>query len=338
MAKKKIITGITATGDLTLGNYIGSIKQIKDIQEENLQDEIFVFVADLHALTTNNISPTELKERVENVVKLYLASGLNPRKIMIFKQSEIIGHTELFYYLITNSNIGQLERMTQFKDKTVKMDNKTSSIPAGLLLYPILMVADIMLYNANYVPIGKDQKQHLELTRDMIEKINKKYKLNFNIPEPIFLDENKAKIMGLKTPTKKMSKSDNNKNNSIFLIDEDEVIKNKIINSLTDSENKVYFDIKNKPGVSNLLTIYSALKNITIEEAEEKLKKYDYKKFKEKVALAIIDVVRPIREKFKLLNKKDIEDALEINREKVQKIANQNLNLIENAIGIKNDK
>ncbi len=333
MAKDRIISGITATGDLTLGNYIGAIKQLKQLQDDYDEKEIFVFVADLHALTIP-IDPEVLRTKIKNVIKIYLSAGLNPRKVKLFKQSDIMGHTELFYYLLTHTNIGQLERMTQFKDKTIKMDNNTEIIPSGLLVYPILMVADIMLYNANFVPVGSDQKQHVELTRDIIEKINKKYNLDFNIPKPMILDNSSSRIMALRDPNKKMSKSDVEPNNTIFLIDEDEVIKKKIMSSLTDDENKVYFDQKNKPGVSNLLTIYSSLKNIDINSAVEELKNLNYKEFKEAVTEITINTLRPIREKFKILNDSDIENVLKINKDEVQKIAFENLNKIKEKIGL----
>ncbi len=351
MKKKRILTGITATGDLTLGNYIGSIQQLKKLQDDYEEKEIFVFVADLHALTTpmlqipkteNKINNQEdiniLEKKVKNVIKIYLASGLNPRKVKLFKQSDISGHTELFYYLLTHTNVGELNRMTQFKDKIVKMKNKTELIPTGILVYPVLMVADIMLYNSNIVPVGLDQKQHIELAKDLIERMNRKYNMNFNIPKPmISSNDYGSKIMALKEPNKKMSKSDNNESNTIFLVDSDESIKRKIMTALTDSENKVYYDKKNKPGVSKLITIYSSLKKIKILEAEEKLKNLNYKDFKEKVAETIINSIRPIREKFLQLNDNDIEDVLNINREEVQNIARDNLDLIKRKIGIKYD-
>ncbi len=358
MKKKRILTGITATGDLTLGNYIGSIQQLKKLQDDYEEKEIFVFVADLHALTTPKLqlprieiqnhndstslvgAPKEiniLEKKVKNVIKIYLASGLNPRKIKLFKQSDISGHTELFYYLLTHTNVGELNRMTQFKDKTIKMENKTESIPTGILMYPILMVADIMLYNSNIVPVGLDQKQHIELARNLIERMNKKYDMDFNIPRPMISSDASSKIMALKEPNKKMSKSDEDESNTIFLIDSDLIIKKKIMSALTDSENKVYYDKKNKPGVSNLITIYSVLKKIKIKEAEQDLKNLNYKEFKEKVAEVVINTIRPIREKFLQLDDNDINDVLNINREEVQKIAKENLDLIKRKIGIKYD-
>lgn len=328
---KKYITGITATGKLTLGNYIGAIKMIREYQEKNV--DIHMFVADLHALTLP-INPKILKENILEQLKIYLALGIDVKKIKLFRQSEIIGHTELFYYLTCNSFKGQLERMTQFKDKSIKNKNNTENIPLGLLLYPVLMAADILLYDVDGVIVGQDQKQHLELTRDLAQRMNSSYNLDLKIPEPI-IPKIGAKIMALKTPTKKMSKSDSDKNETIFLLDGPEIIRKKIMESLTDSENKVYYDTKNKPGVSNLLTIYSALNNVSIEETEKKFKDLNYKEFKTAIADEVIKVLEPIQKKYKSLTEKDVRKALDYNKKDIQKTASKILKKIEKGIGIK---
>jgi len=329
---KRIISGLTSTAKLTLGNYLGAIKHLLDAQEDK-DIEIYMFLADLHAITLP-IFPETLKNNIEEQLKTYLACGIDPKKVKLFKQSEIKGHADFFYFLTTISNEGQLKRMTQFKDKSLKNKNKTEQVPLGLLVYPILMAADILIYNADAVIVGADQKQHLELTRDLAQRLNKKFNLNFNIPEPM-IPKTGAKIMALKTPTKKMTKSDSDVNETIFLLDSPEIIRNKIKTCLTDSENKVYYEPESKPGISNLLVIYSLIKNITIEEAENLLKDLNYASFKNEVAEAIVNLLTPIQERYKNLNKLDIKVALEYNREVIQETANDSLLKLKKGFGIK---
>lgn len=328
--KKRIVSGITATGNLTLGNYIGSIKNLVKAQDEY---EVFMFVADLHGITLP-IEPNVLRENVRRQLALYLACGIDVNKTKLFKQSEIVGHTELFYYLSTLSNEGQLKRMTQYKDKSLKNSNGTEQIPLGLLVYPILMAGDILLYNADGVIVGKDQKQHLELTRDLVERLNSRFNLEFKQPEPI-IPELGAKIMALKTPTKKMSKSDSDVNETIFLLDDLEEARKKIMTSLTDSENKVYYDLENKPGVSNLLTIYAAINKITIEEASKEFETADYKSFKEAVANSVAELLSDIQDKYNSITDEMVREALDKNINEVQSIATNNLNKVIKGFGIK---
>lgn len=327
---KRIISGITATGNLTLGNYIGSIKNNVEAQSEN---ELFMFVADLHGITLP-IDPQVLRDNVRKQLATYLACGIDVNKTKLFKQSEIVGHTELFYFMATISNEGQLKRMTQYKDKSIKNSNNTETIPTGLLIYPVLMASDIVLYNADAVIVGADQKQHLELTRDLVERMNNRFGLSFNIPEPL-ISKKGSKIMALKTPTKKMSKSDDDANETIYLLDDLEEARNKIMTSLTDSENKVYYDLENKPGVSNLLTIYSSIENISIEDAELKLGDFDYKKFKETVADSVVTLLKNIQEKYNSITDEDIEAALDKNRNEIQSIANDTIEKVSKGFGIK---
>ena len=298
---KKVISGITATGDLTLGNYLGSIKHLVEMQDEY---EIFMFVADLHAITLP-IKPDLLKSNVKRQLATYLSCGIDVNKTKLFKQSEITGHTKMFYYLSTISNEGQLKRMTQYKDRVIKNNNNTEQVPLGLLMYPILMAGDILLYNAEGAIVGQDQKQHIELTRDLVERLNSKYELDFNVPDPIISKEG-SKIMALRTPTKKMSKSDKDPNETIFILDDLELIRKKIMSSLTDSENVVKFDIEKKPGISNLLTIYSVINKLSMHDTISKLGNFDYKEFKETVAESVINLLRPIQKKYKSLTKKEI--------------------------------
>ncbi len=328
--KERIVSGITSTGNLTLGNYIGSIKNLVKAQDEY---EVYMFVADLHGITLP-IDPQTLRDNVKKQLALYLSCGIDVNKTKLFKQSEIVGHTELFYYLSTISNEGQLKRMTQYKDKSLKNSNGTEQVPLGILLYPILMAGDILLYNADGVIVGKDQKQHLELTRDLAERLNSRFGLEFNIPKPI-IQEVGAKVMALKTPTKKMSKSDEDVNETIFLLDDLEDVRRKIMTSLTDSENKVYYDVENKPGVSNLLTIYAAIKEITIEEAADKFKDYEYKEFKEGIAEAVVELLSDIQSKYNSVTDEMVRNALDKNIEEIQSVALDNLDKIVKGYGIK---
>ncbi len=328
--KKRIVSGITATGNLTLGNYIGSLRNLVKAQDEY---EVFMFVADLHGITLP-IDPEVLRENVKRQLALYLSCGIDVTKTKLFKQSEITGHTEIFYYLSTLSNEGQLKRMTQYKDKSLKNSNGSEQIPLGLLVYPILMAGDILLYDAYGVIVGQDQKQHLELTRDLADRLNSRFNLGFQKPEPI-IPEVGAKIMALKTPTKKMSKSDDDVNETIFLLDDLEVARKKIMTSLTDSENKVYFDIENKPGVSNLLTIYAAINNTTVDEAAEKFKDSDYKEFKTSVADSVVNLLAGIQEKYSQYTDEEVRKALDLNIEEIQNVASANLEKIVKGFGIK---
>ena len=328
---KRIVSGLTATGKLTLGNYLGAIKYLLEYQEDP-NTEIYMFLADLHALTLP-IDPEVLKDNIDEQLKTYLACGINQEKVKLFKQSEINGHTDFFYFLTTISNEGQLKRMTQFKDKSLKNKNKTEQIPLGLLVYPILMAADILIYNADAVIVGADQKQHLELARDLTQRLNNKFNLDFKVPEPM-IPKTGARIMALKTPTKKMSKSDKDLNETIFLLDSPEEIKSKIKTCLTDSENKVYYDLENKPGVSNLLTIYALVKNITIQDAENKFKDSDYANFKNEVADTIVNLLEPIQEKYKNLNEDNINNALKFNKDAIQSVADASVHKLKKGFGI----
>ncbi|WP_406616091.1 tryptophan--tRNA ligase [Mycoplasmopsis hyopharyngis] len=286
MNKKRLISGIKPTGNLTLGNYIGAILNFKKFQDEY---ECLYFVADLHSLTTNEISPEELKRTRKEIIAWYLAAGIDPEKTIIFYQSDITELGLAQWVIANETTIGELNRMTQFKDKTqklTKMENGTLKIPTGLLFYPTLMATDILIYNADIVPIGEDQTQHLELTRNIGQRINKKYKLNFKIPNGL-VPKVGAKIKSLIDPNVKMSKSDKNSKGVIYLNDDPTVAYNKILKAVTDSENKIYIS-EDKPGILNLLNIYAALENISLEQAQEKFKDKNYGEFK----LAVAEIVK----------------------------------------------
>ena len=333
MIKNKIIvSGITATGHLTIGNYLGAIKKFVNLQKNN---KLYIFIADLHALTSK-VNSKELKNNIKEIAHLFYACGLDPKFTSIFVQSEVLEHAELGFILMCHTTIGELSRMTQFKDKKTKFkqNNGSHSIPTGLIIYPPLMSADILLYDADYVPVGKDQTQHLELTVNIARRFNNLYGGVFVEPK-ILISESTQKIMDLQTPTKKMSKSSTEPFSFISLLDTEDVIRNKIQKSLTDSENAVYYDPIKKPGVSNLISIYAGFENITIKEAVEKLKDLNYGQFKNMVSNAIVRELLIIQKRYKLLNQEDIvEEYLKQGTKKAREIASKKLRLIQTKIGI----
>lgn len=329
--KKRMITGITPSGNMTLGNYLGAIKRAVEFQDEY---ELMVFIANLHAITIPQ-DPKKLRENTHEIATLYFACGLDPQKSTVFLQSDVWEHAQLAWILNTQSTIGELSRMTQFKDKSKKAEKSGNGyIPAGLFNYPTLMAADILLYDANLVPVGIDQKQHVELTRDLAMRINNKYKKVFTIPEPL-ITKTKTKIMDLQDPSKKMSKSSDNPKSLIYMLDSPEVIAQKIKVAITDSENLIKYDPENKPGVSNLITIYTTLKNISIEDAEKHWKGKNYKDLKDDVAQAIIETLTPIQKKYQdLLTNQKVEKWLEEAAQKAQKIAQEKITLVQDTLGI----
>ncbi|OHE42184.1 MAG: tryptophan--tRNA ligase, partial [Tenericutes bacterium GWF2_38_8] len=254
VVKKTLVSGIKPTGQLTLGNYIGALKQFVMLQDELEDTEFFIFIADLHAITTPQ-DRQELKKNIRSVAALYIACGLNPEKVNLFIQSEVAEHAALGYIMESTAYIGEMERMTQYKDKKV---NQVEGVRTSLLTYPALMAADILLNDANVVPIGDDQKQHLELTRNLAMRFNNAYGETFVLPEGFF-PKTGARIKSLTEPLKKMEKSAENPKSYILLLDDLGLIRNKIKSAVTDSDGVVKFDLKNKPGIANLLTIYASL-------------------------------------------------------------------------------
>ncbi|QJR44348.1 tryptophan--tRNA ligase [Mycoplasma miroungirhinis] len=324
---KRLLSGIKPTGELTLGNYLGALKNFIDLQNKF---DAYYFVADLHALTTNDSDPEKLKRRRKEVVALYLACGLDPQKCTIFYQSQVYEHGMMQWLMTCETTLGELNRMTQFKDKSqksIKQGNGTESIPTGLLMYPTLMAGDILLYGAEYVPVGEDQTQHVELTRTIAKRLNNKYKTNLTIPEA-YIPETGARIKDLQDPTSKMSKSNKSAKGTIYLLEDPTSAYNKILKAVTDSENKVYIS-NQKPGVTNLLNIYAGLKNITAKEAENQFKDENYKIFKEAVATEVKNLLTEIQSKFKQsLN--EVEKVTEKGAKKAQLIAKPLLdNLME---------
>ncbi len=312
---KRILTGLKPSGELTLGSLIGCINQMVKLQDEY---DSFMFVPDMHAITVKQ-DPKMLRERIRKNVALYLACGVDPDKNTIYLQSENLYHANLSWVLECTTYMGEASRMTQYKDKSSKGENVT----VGLFTYPILMAADILLYDADYVPVGIDQKQHVELARDIALRFNKTYGDTFKMPEPM-MSEVGVKIMDLQEPTKKMSKSDETYKGVILLLDDEKIIRKKIMSAVTDSDNKIYYDKDNKPGVSNLLTIYSSLKNISIEEAEDYFKDYNYGNFKKEVADLVVSVLSNIQTKYnEIINGTMLDDILDKGREKTCEIAKE---------------
>ncbi len=328
MGKKIILSGIQATGKLTLGNYLGAIDNWIRMQEEY---DCYYMIANLHSLTVRN-NPEELKNNTLKILAIYIAAGLDPEKNTIFIQSQVKEHAELGWILDCYTYMGELSRMTQFKDKSAK---HADNINAGLFTYPSLMAADILLYQADLVPVGEDQRQHLEITRDIAERFNKLYGKTFVIPEA-YVRKESARIMGLQDPESKMSKSATNPNDVIFIEDEPEVIIKKFKKAVTDSENKIKFDPENKPGVSNLMQIYSAITGKNMEEIETEFEGKGYGDFKMTIANSVVDRLKPIQDKYKeiLNNSEYLEKIYTEGAEKAKEVASKTLKDVKNKIGI----
>ena len=286
---KRVFSGVQPTGNIHLGNYLGALKQFVELQEDH---ECIYCIVDEHAITVPQ-DPKELKQHILDVAALYLAVGVDPKKSIVFVQSQVSGHAELGWILTCCANTGELFRMTQFKAKSQGKE----SVGAGLLTYPTLMAADILLYDTDVVPVGNDQKQHIELTRDLAIRVNHHYGKTFVVPDGRFMKAG-ARIMALDDPTAKMSKSAENIHSRISLLDEPSKIKKSIMKATTDSDGLVKFDIENKPGISNLLTIYSALSGKTIEELETQYEGKGYGDFKKDLVEVTVEALAPIKEKF----------------------------------------
>lgn len=328
---KTIVSGIQPSGKMTLGNYLGAIKNFVALQDSSEEQDFLVFVADLHAITVPQ-DPKALRNNIRSLVAVYLACGLDPKKVSLFIQSEVHEHAELGYLLQTITYIGELERMTQYKDKMVK---QVSGVSSALLTYPVLMAADILLYNADAVPVGEDQKQHLEITRDLAQRFNSRYSETFKLPEPLIPKNGAAKIMSLQEPTKKMSKSDPIDKACIFLLDEPNVIRKKIASAVTDSDGIIKYDPINKPGVSNLLTILSVASNKDIKLLEEEYQGRGYGEFKKDVAEAVVNMLEPIQKRYnELLNSDEIDRVLDEGREKASILARKMVSKVKRKMGL----
>lgn len=321
-----IFSGVQPTGIITLGNYLGAIKQFPELQD---QGEAIYCIVDQHAITVPQ-DPAELRQNIRNLAAMYVAVGIDPKKSTLFIQSEVPAHAQAGWILQCVASIGELERMTQFKDKS----SGKESVSAALLTYPPLMAADILLYNTNIVPVGEDQKQHIELTRDLAERFNKRYGDVLTIPD-ISLPKEGARIKSLQEPTKKMSKSDTNTKATIKLLDTAKEIEKKIKSAVTDSDGFVAFDLENKPGVSNLLTIESAITGHTIDELVAKYDGLGYGAFKAGVAQSVIEHLKPIQERFySLVESAELDAILDEGAAKANAIASATLKRMEGAMGL----
>ena len=323
---ERILTGIKPTGQLTLGNYIAVLKNLKQQMDRG---ECFIFIADLHALTLP-IEPEVLKQNSIDLAAFYLAAGLDPNRSALFLQSSVSAHAELNAILQNYLYMGELSRMTQFKDKASKM--KESAIGLGLFAYPVLMASDIVLYDATIVPVGEDQIQHVEITRDLVNRFNNRYGDILTMPKAEVRKVGK-RIMSLSDPTVKMSKSD--PKGDIFLKDDPAVIRKKIMSAVTDLGCEVKYDEENKPGISNLIQIYCAMKDISIEEAEKRFEGYRYGDFKKEVANAVIEELEPFQNRYKeIIANKSYIAALESGAEKARQVANATLKRVQKVVGL----
>lgn len=327
MEKKIMLTGLQPTGVITLGNYIGAIRQMVEYQEKY---NSIIFIADMHAITVP-IDSEMLANNIRQLIALYIACGIDPEKNLIFLQSDNEYHANISWMLECNTYYGELSRMTQFKDKSAKNANFT----AGLLTYPILMAADILAYDTNYVPVGIDQKQHVEIARDIAIRFNKKYGETFTIPEPLIRAEG-TKIMDLQDPTKKMSKSSESQKGVIRILDDASTIRKKINSAVTDSLGKVNYDPENQPGITNLINIYMSLTNMSKEEIVEKYKDVNYGTFKKDVGDIVAETFEKIQSRYnELINSSKLDEILDDGKERARKIAKEKYLIMKNKIGLR---
>lgn len=324
---KRILTGLQPSGKLTIGNYIGAIRQMVNFQEEY---DSFLFIADMHAITVPQDSE-ELHNNIRSLIAMYLASGVDPEKNTIYLQSDNIYHANTSWILECLTPYGELSRMTQFKDKS----SKKANFSAGLLTYPVLMAADILLYDADYVPVGKDQKQHVEMARNTALRVNNKYNTDiFKLPDAL-IPSSGAKIMDLQDPSKKMSKSAENPKGVIYMMDNEEDIRKKIMSATTDSEVCIKFDLEKKPGISNLINLYSCLTNMSVEDIEEKYKESNYGTFKRELADIVVNTLKPIQERYyKLINSDEIDKILDKGMEKTTSMAKEKYEKLRKIVGL----
>ncbi|HEX2927519.1 MAG TPA: tryptophan--tRNA ligase [Ruminiclostridium sp.] len=326
--KKRIFSGVQPSGNLTIGNYLGAIKNWIPLQDEY---ECLYCVVDLHTLTVRQ-KPAELRQRSLNLLALYMACGLDPVKCTLYLQSHVSAHAELAWILNCYTYMGELNRMTQFKDKSQRHGD---NINAGLFTYPVLMAADILLYQADLVPIGQDQKQHLEITRDIADRFNNIYGDTFTIPEA-FIPKIGARIMSLQEPDKKMSKSDENENAFVLILDSPDTVMRKFKRAVTDSDREIRYDEINKPGVSNLLSIYSSVTEKSIGDIEKEFEGRSYGDLKEAVGQSVVEMLVPIQQKFNEFSadKDYLNSILKENAEKAAYMARKTLSKVQRKVGL----
>ncbi|MBR6958446.1 MAG: tryptophan--tRNA ligase [Erysipelotrichaceae bacterium] len=325
---KRMVSGIKPTGELTLGNYIGALRNFVKYQDDY---ELYVFIANLHCVTVYQ-EPKELRKNLKDAIGLYLACGLDPQKCTIFLQSDVYEHAQLGWLMTCMSYMGELNRMTQFKEKT--QNAKDENITAGLFVYPPLMAADILLYDADYVPVGEDQKQHVELTRDLAQRFNNRYSETFVVPEPLVAKVG-ARIMSLSDPSKKMSKSEETNKGCIYLLDDINVAKKKIMSAVTDMCAHVNYDKENQPGVSNLLEIMSSLSGEPIDSIVARYEGKGYGEFKKEVAEVVAKELTMIQSRYNEIMKSGlIEQVLKEGAERAHRIAFKKLKKVQKKMGI----
>ncbi|MDD3125181.1 MAG: tryptophan--tRNA ligase [Candidatus Kapabacteria bacterium] len=324
--KKIILSGIQPSGVLTIGHFTGALKNWVALQDDY---ECYYMIADLHAITVRQV-PADLRKRTLDTVAMYVAAGIDVEKSVLFVQSHVPEHAQLAWVLNTMTGMGECSRMTQFKDKSAQ---HSENVNVGLFTYPVLMAADILLYQANLVPVGEDQKQHLELSRNLAQRFNFNYSDTFVVPEP-FIGKVGARVMSLQDPTKKMSKSDPNEKSIIFLDDKDEVIKSKIKRAVTDSGSEVKYDAA-KPGVANLMTLYSIATGKTNAEIEQEFVGAGYGEFKATVADAVAAYLAPVRDKYFEIRKNEnkLKEILTLGAEKAGMQARKTLRKVYKKVG-----
>jgi tryptophanyl-tRNA synthetase len=324
---KRVFSGVQPTGNIHIGNYLGALKQFVQLQDDN---ECIYCIVDLHAITLPK-DPKELHENILDVAALYLAVGLDPKESMLFVQSDVSGHSELSWILMCNSYTGELSRMTQFKDKS----RGNESAPTGIFAYPILMAADILLYDADLVPVGNDQKQHIELTRDIAIRVNNRYGDDtLVVPEGRFVKEG-ARVMAFDDPTAKMSKSAPNEMSRISLLDEPGKIKKAIMRATTDSDGEIRFDLENKPGISNLLNVYSVLAGMPVAEIEKRYAGQGYGNLKKDLVEITVDALAPIKSRFEeIRHTGELIEILKDGAERAEVIAEKTMKRVREKVGL----
>ena len=327
--EKVMLTGVRPSGNLTLGNYLGAIKNFVDRQNTH---KSYIFIADLHAVT-NYIEPEKLKKAVKNAVAMYLACGVDPKVTTIFKQSDVLEHGTLGFLMTFQTKMGELSRMTQFKFKS--QTSAKDGVDTGLFVYPTLMVADILLYNTSIVPVGKDQQQHVELTRDLAERFNKRYGRTFAMPD-VYVAPIASKITNLQNPLEKMNKSDSDDNKgTIFLMDDINVAKKKIMSAVTDNLAKVHFDEVNQPGISNLMSILSKITDESFESIEKRYEGKGYGEFKKEVAEVVGNLLQDIQTKYAMYSQDDVlNKILSDGADRARVVASETLKRATKAMGL----
>jgi len=323
---KTIFSGVQPSGNLHLGNYLGALKNWVALQN---QYRCIFCVVDYHAITLKQ-DPKVLRSKILEIAKLYLAAGINPETAIIFQQSQVSAHTELAWILNTITKTAELQRMTQFKDKA--KENK-ENINMGLFDYPVLMAADILLYNTDLVPVGDDQSQHVELTRVLARRFNSRFKDVFKLPE-VYIQKQGARVMGLDDPRKKMSKSASSEFNYVALLDKPAMARKKIMKAVTDSGSEIKFDLRKKPALANLLAIYSLLANVSVQELEARYNGHGYGELKKDLAEVVVKFLEEFQHRFNGFDDRFIQEVLAKGREKAGTIAAETLKKVKEAIGV----